>query len=183
MDKLFTIAGTSTLDGTNTYRFATGKINVRTAKLKRHGHTDVDLIELPNPMNKTDAIAYLVTQGRSAVLPTNRKDKPVELTDEQKAAAAEAARKAEFVRKMAEARAAKKAAQVAAKDANFLADITGGERVEVPADDEVVAEVPAVEGTVAVEAGVSELLEAVGVAADEYGVDAERAIAEENAEG
>jgi hypothetical protein len=180
MDKLFTIAGTSTLNGVNTYRFATGKVNVRAAKLRRHGHTDVDLVQLPNEMSKTDAVAYLVTLGRDAVLPTNRKDKPIELTPEQKEEAAKAAEKAAFVRRMAEARAAKKAAQVAAQDANFLADITGGERVEVPADDETTGEeVTAGADTVQVEAGVNELLEAVGVGADEFGVDKEREIAGE----
>ena len=35
MSKLFTIAGTSTLNGKNTFRFATGKLSVRVAKLKR----------------------------------------------------------------------------------------------------------------------------------------------------
>ena len=181
MDKLFTIAGTSTLNGANTYRFATGKANVRAAKLKRHGHTDVDLVQLPNEMTKTDAIAYLVTLGRDAVLPTNRKDKPIELTPEQKDVAAKAAERAAFVKRMADARAAKKAAQVAAKDANFMAELTGGEPVEVPEDDEVSGEeAETTEAEAAdVDAGVNELLEAVGVNADEYGVDAESEIAGE----
>ena len=135
MSKLFTIAGTSTLNGANTFRFATGKVNVRTAKLKRHGHTDVDLIQLPSSMSKEDAVAFLVSQGREAVIPTNRKNNPVELSDEQKAAAAEAARKAEFTRRMTEARAAKRAARVAAQDQNYLARLTGGEQVEVPDED------------------------------------------------
>lgn len=175
MDKLFTIAGTSTLNGVNTFRFATGKVNVRTAKLKRHGHTDVDLVELPNAMNKTDAVAWLVSQGRDAVIPTNRKDKPVELSDEQKAAAAEAARKAEFVRRMAEARAAKKAAAVAAQDANFLAAMTGDEQVPVPDVDD---EPTAAEATPSPEAeGVEALLAALDEDA-EFGVDAERALAQ-----
>jgi len=143
MHKMFTIAGTSTLNGTNTFRFATGKINVRTAKLKRHGHTEVNLVQLPEAMNKDDAVAWLVSQGRTAVIPTNRRDKPVELTDEQKAAADAAAKKAEFVARMAAARAAKKAAAVAAQDANFLAAMTGEAQVPVPeVDDEPVAEVP-----------------------------------------
>jgi len=178
MDKLFTIAGTSTLDGVNTYRFATGKINVRTAKLKRHGHTDVDLIELPTPMNKADAIAHLVTQGRSAVLPTNRKDKPVELTDEQKAAADEAAKKAAFVARMKAAREAKQAARVAAEDHNFLAGLTGGAMVPVPEDDG--EPLPDAE-TPVVEAGVDELMAAVGGGdSAELGVDVERELAEDS---
>jgi len=143
MDKLFTLAGTSTLNGVNTYRFATGKPNVRTAKLKRHGHTDVDLIELPTPMTKTDAVAHLVTLGRIAVLPTNRKEKPIELTDEQTAAANEAAKKAAANEKRRAARAAAKAEVLAAQDANFVAELTGEAQVPVPAGDaepEVTAE-------------------------------------------
>lgn len=179
MSKLFTIAGTSTLDGTNTYRFATGKVNVRTAKLKRHGHTDVDLIELPRAMSKDDAVAHLVSLGRAAVLPTNRKDKPVELTAEQKAAADEAARKAEFTARMKAAREAKKAARVAAQDANFLAEMVGGERVEVPELDEG-EDAPTPKATEVNEAeGIEVLLAAAGLDEDkEFGVDAERAIAE-----
>lgn len=172
MSKLFTIAGTSTLNGVNTFRFATGKVNVRTAKLKRHGHTDVDLIQLPSAMGKEDAVAFLVSQGRDAVIPNNGRSKPAELSDEQKATAAEAARKAEFVRRMAEARAAKKAARVAALDANYLADLTGGERVEVPEDEPV----QAVTDTAAV-AAADELLAALE-GNTEFGVDAERELAE-----
>jgi hypothetical protein len=52
--------------------------------------------------------------------------------------------------------------------------------VEVPADDETTGEeVTAGADTVQVEAGVNELLEAVGVGADEFGVDKEREIAGE----
>lgn len=166
MDKLFTLAGTSTLNGVNTYRFATGKPNVRTAKLKRHGHTDVDLIELPTPMTKTDAVAHLVTLGRIAVLPTNRKEKPIELTDEQAQIAAAAAKKAEANEKRRAARAKAKAETIAAQDANFVAELTGGEQIPVPAGDpdavdetvdETVAEV-ATEG----DGGADELFAAVG---------------------
>jgi hypothetical protein len=166
MSKLFTIAGTSTLNGTNTFRFATGKVNVRVAKLKRHGHTDVDLIQLPGSMSKEDAVAFLVNQGRDAVIPTNRKTGPVELSDEQKAAAAEAARKAEFTRRMAEARAAKRAARVAAQDENYLAALTGGEQVEVPDADTTPAVVTAEDEAAAV-AAADELLAVLGADAEQ----------------
>jgi hypothetical protein len=62
-----------------------------------------------------------------------------------------------------------------------MAELTGGEPVEVPEDDEVSGEeAETTEAEAAdVDAGVTELLEAVGVNADEYGVDAEREIAGE----
>ena len=58
MEKTFTVAGTSNLNGTVKFRFANdlaGRIKV----LVKNGHTDVNLIELPEPMTKADAIAYL----------------------------------------------------------------------------------------------------------------------------
>lgn len=173
MNKLFTIAGTSTLDGVNTFRFATGKLNVRTAKLKRHGHVDVDLVELPQAMNKQDAVEFLIQQGREAVVPTNRKSKPVELTEEQKAAAKLAAKRAADAERKRAKRAAEKAARVAAQDANFLAGLTGGEQVQVPevSEDEE-AEVASADP--AVDAGVNELLAALSIDDAEGGVDHER---------
>ena len=127
-NKLFTIAGTSTLNGVNTFRFATGKLNVRVSKLTRHGHTDVALQELPDAMTKIDAVAFLTAQGVNAVVPATRgKAKTVAevLTPEQIAAAAEADKKAQFVKRMAEARAAKAAVKQAAEDAAFFATQAG----------------------------------------------------------
>ena len=71
-DKLFNIAGTSTYRNENTWRFAThpeGKLNVRVNKLKVGGHTNIALQTLPRYMTKADAIAFLSTQGISAVMP------------------------------------------------------------------------------------------------------------------
>jgi hypothetical protein len=136
MTKLFTIAGTSTLNGANTFRFATGKLNVRTAKLKRHGHMDVSLQELPEPMTKEAAVAFLTAQGVSdAVVPAARgKSKALEemLTPEQVAEAKVAAKRAADAARKREKRANEKAARLAALDANFIAALTGDEQVEVP---------------------------------------------------
>lgn len=166
MDKLFTVAGTSTLNGVHTYRFATGKVNVRTAKLKRHGHENVDLIELPNAMTKTDAVNYLVSLGRDAVIPTNRKNKPMELTEEQKAVAAKAEQNARRRAARAKAIAEHKDAQ----DAAFIAELTG-EAVDtnvVPAvvadDDSASDAAAATDAAEAAEAAAEELLAAVGAA-------------------
>ena len=140
MSKLFTIAGTSTLNGKNTFRFATGKLSVRVAKLKRHGHEDVALQELPEAMTKEAAVAFLAGQGTTAVMPTvgrassGKTDKVAKVKAEKPAAAdpaaAEAAAKmAAFVERMKAARAAKRAAA----DANFLAGLTGEDPAEVGA--------------------------------------------------
>jgi hypothetical protein len=117
-EKMFTIAGTSTLKGVSTYRFATGKVSVREGVLKRGDHTDIKLQELPNPMTKADAIKFLEGQGVKAQLPAGRQTK---VSDEEKAAAkaAHAAgaadRKAAGIAKRKATVAAKKAAAEAAK--------------------------------------------------------------------
>jgi hypothetical protein len=58
MDKLFTVAGTSNLNGVVKFRFANdlkGRIKV----LAKNGHTDIRLIELPEAMTKERAMAFL----------------------------------------------------------------------------------------------------------------------------
>jgi hypothetical protein len=76
MDKLFSLAGTSTREGINTFRFANGKLNLRRNALKHYGHAAIELRELPRPMTKVQAMAWLVTQGiDTAVLPTRAADK------------------------------------------------------------------------------------------------------------
>lgn len=64
MSKLFTVAGTSVLDGVKTYRFANDMSRVKV--LERVGHTDVELIELPKAMSKEDAVAFLTEKGITA---------------------------------------------------------------------------------------------------------------------
>jgi hypothetical protein len=58
MNKTFTVAGTSNLNGTVKFRFA-NDLKSRIAVLTRNGHTDIDLRELPEPMTKAAAIQYL----------------------------------------------------------------------------------------------------------------------------
>lgn len=57
MSKLFTVAGTSVLDGVKTYRFANDMSRVKV--LERVGHTDVNLVELPFAMAKEAAVEWL----------------------------------------------------------------------------------------------------------------------------
>jgi len=156
--KLFTIAGTSTLNGVDTFRFATGKIKVRKNKLAKTGHSNIALQDLPSPMTKAEAVSFLQGQGINAVLPRGRGAAvKQEQTPEQVAAAEKADKASAFAKRMAEARAAKAAARQAAEDAAFFAAQAGDT------------------------AGAAALL----AAADEHGVEAERelAIAEGAVEG
>lgn len=115
--KAYTIAGTSTFRGENTYRFASGS-NPRTRALVllRNHHIDVDLLLLPRAMNKTDAIEYLKTQGKEANMPKTGRGSG--LTPEQIAAQ-------ETI--IAEKQAAElaEAGAVAEADSKFLDEILG----------------------------------------------------------
>ena len=59
---LFTVAGTSNRQGEVKVRFANDLVS-RIKALHRAGHTDVNLIELPKPMTKLEALQYLQAQG------------------------------------------------------------------------------------------------------------------------
>ena len=61
MEKTFTFAGISTLNGTVAYRFANGADRVKV--LAKNGHIDIDLRSLPEPMTKAAAIEWLGTHG------------------------------------------------------------------------------------------------------------------------
>ena len=56
-DKLFTVAGVSTLDGETKVRFANDELRVKV--LMKHGHTNPILIALPNAMTKLEVVTYL----------------------------------------------------------------------------------------------------------------------------
>ena len=59
MSQLFTVAGTSTLpEGGTKVRFANDMTRVKV--LVKGGHSNIDLIELPNAMTKEDIVAYLI---------------------------------------------------------------------------------------------------------------------------
>jgi hypothetical protein len=65
MEKLFTVAGTSNLNGVVKFRFA-NDLKSRVKVLQRNGHTDIDLMELPTEMTKEQAIAFLEAQDTPA---------------------------------------------------------------------------------------------------------------------
>jgi hypothetical protein len=56
-DKLFTVAGVSTLDGVTKVRFANDTMRVKV--LQKHGHTDPILIELETAMTKLAAVQFI----------------------------------------------------------------------------------------------------------------------------
>jgi hypothetical protein len=64
MSKTFTFAGTCTENGAVVYKFANDAN--RAKALERFGCTDINMIELPNAMDKDAAVAYLATQGMTA---------------------------------------------------------------------------------------------------------------------
>ena len=58
MSKLFSVAGVSTHKGEVGLRF-TNHLGTRKTVLTKNGHTDINLIELPKPMTKEEALAHL----------------------------------------------------------------------------------------------------------------------------
>ena len=66
--KTFTIAGYYNLNGRVKLRVATGSIARRTAVLKSSGHTDINLVELPTPMTRADAAAFVESQFKGVEL-------------------------------------------------------------------------------------------------------------------
>ena len=62
-NKTFTIAGTATNpDGTTKARFANDLVS-RIKILNKAGCTNINLVELPTPMTKVDALKYMQEQG------------------------------------------------------------------------------------------------------------------------
>lgn len=130
MEKTYTFAGTSNYKGgETTYRFASGDIAVREGILRRDRHTEIRFLPLPRPMTLVDAVRWLKAQGIQAVLPTGHRKResskrvavtPVREQADAHVAAhatwveAEARRKADFVARMAAARAAKRMAMAGA---------------------------------------------------------------------
>ena len=64
MSKTFTFAGTCVVNGATVYKFANDA--GRAAVLAKLGATDVNMLELPMPMDKADAIDFLATRGIAA---------------------------------------------------------------------------------------------------------------------
>lgn len=59
MSKSFTHAGVSRLNGKMKVRFANDALRIKV--LAKNGHKDIDMVELKHPMNKDEAVAYLIS--------------------------------------------------------------------------------------------------------------------------
>ena len=64
MSKTFTFAGTCVENGATVYKFANDAN--RAKALERFGCTDINMIALPNAMDKDAAVAYLAQVGMTA---------------------------------------------------------------------------------------------------------------------
>lgn len=131
MEKLYTIAGVARVEGVLTYRFASGSASARTGVLRRAGYTEIQFWELPTAMNMDEAQAWLEAQGVRAVRPTGQRRGenggtvraiPVQapqhdahVRTHREWQEAEAKKKADFVARMAAARAAKRLLKAAAQ--------------------------------------------------------------------
>lgn len=78
--KTFTIAGFSNLNGRVKLRVATGSVARRAAVLKSAGHTDINLIELPQPMTRADAAAFVEAQFAGVTLFKSKVTAPTAVT-------------------------------------------------------------------------------------------------------
>lgn len=59
---MFKVTGISTLNGKTKVRFANDLVS-RVKILVKDGHSDINLVELKEPLSKLDCIAYLKTTG------------------------------------------------------------------------------------------------------------------------
>jgi hypothetical protein len=83
MSKTFTFAGTCVENGAVVYKFANDAN--RAKALERFGCTEINIIALPNAMDKDAAIAYLAQVGMTAIKPA-RGTKPKSAAVKVKAA-------------------------------------------------------------------------------------------------
>ena len=58
---MFTVAGVSKLNGVYKVRFANDLVS-RVKNLIKSGHEDINLVSLPNPMEKGEAVKWLMSQ-------------------------------------------------------------------------------------------------------------------------
>ena len=61
-EKMFTVAGTATQNGITKARFANDMV-ARVKILTKNGCTNINLVELPRPMSKLEALQHLQTLG------------------------------------------------------------------------------------------------------------------------
>lgn len=60
-NKTFTITGSTTYNNKTKIRWANDIMRIK--QLIKHGHSDIDLIELPRPMTKPEIVEHLKSMG------------------------------------------------------------------------------------------------------------------------
>ena len=73
MSKTFTFAGTCVENGAVVYKFANDAN--RAKALERFGCTEINIVALPNAMDKDAAVAYLAQVGMTATKPASSEHK------------------------------------------------------------------------------------------------------------
>jgi hypothetical protein len=60
-NKTFAVAGVSTLNGKTKIRFANDVMRIKI--LAKNGHTDIELIDLPHAMTKSEIVQHMKSMG------------------------------------------------------------------------------------------------------------------------
>lgn len=121
-------AGVSKQDGVFKVRFCNDAL--RTKVLQKNGHTDIDIVELKNPMSKLEAVAFLLSidfdNGNKAVREAleNALDKRSEKPKAEKVAKAPKAPKAKVKPTLESIKAKAKVAPATKSAAEILSDPT-----------------------------------------------------------
>lgn len=130
MSKSFTHAGVSRLNGKMKVRFANDALRIKV--LAKNGHKDIDMVELKHPMNKEEAIAYLLSIDFATQNGVTNADVKAALDEAQgKRVAKEPKAKVEKVAKAKTVKAKAKPTMETIK-----AKAAKAKKVEVPADAE-----------------------------------------------
>jgi hypothetical protein len=132
MSKSFTHAGVSRLNGKMKVRFANDALRIKV--LAKNGHKDIDMLELKHPMNKDEAVAYLISIDFAT---QNGKTNP----DVKAALEAEQGKRSESepkakVAKVAKAKTVKPVAKAKPSLESIKAKAAKPAKVTVPADAE-----------------------------------------------
>ena len=117
MSKLFAFAGTCVVEGATVYKFANDAN--RAAVLAKLGATNINIVELPNAMDKEAAVAFLATKGITA-------DKAVKVTA-PKAVKVKATKPVKT--KLPKVASNPKGAEAAAANAEYFINAWFGDRV------------------------------------------------------
>ena len=104
---MFTVAGISICNGEVKVRFCSDLV-LRVKNLHKQGDTDIQLIELPNPMNKFDTCQFLIDSGQFTkyvddIIEIQGKKAPKTSTPKVSVPKLEVDAEVEFIKELAEA--------------------------------------------------------------------------------